>query len=394
MKLLINTESMAPPLTGIGNYTLNLIKELLALQQGDETLKRIDCISGNEFINASDALKKCATAEQDFDNSKPRISTLKRLIRRVPLAYQTRQALHDLRLAQQRRQYRHHLYHEPNFILKNHPGPCIATIHDLSFIHYPQHHPAERVAWMRGNLQKSIDRADKLITVSNVVRHELMDDLGVPAEKVHTTYLGADPVFHPRGHTETQCVMEKYQLQHGGYVLFVGTLEPRKGVDLLLDAWTSLPSAIRCGYKLVLAGASGWRNAETLERVQSLETHGEVKWLRYVPLDELPLLYSGAATFAYPSLYEGFGLPVLEAMASGVPVICTAETSMAEFAASAPLLFERGMSEEFAQRLSSLLENDGLRQRHKQLGLERARHFTWQRFAQETLAVYRAVSDA
>jgi len=81
-------------------------------------------------------------------------------------------------------------------------------------------------------------------------------------------------------------------------------------------------------------------------------------------------------------------------MASGVPVICTAETSMAEFAASAPLLFERGMSEEFAQRLSSLLENDGLRQRHKQLGLERARHFTWQRFAQETLAVYRAVSDA
>jgi len=393
MKLLINTESLLPPLTGIGNYTLHLLKELLVLQQEDEALQRIDCISGNEFISAPDAMTKCHTAEQSFDNTKPRISPLRRIIRRIPLAYQTRQALHDLRLAQQRRQYRHHLYHEPNFILKSHPGPCVATIHDLSFIHYPQHHPAERVAWMRGNLQKTLDRADKLITVSNVVRQELIDDLGVAAEKIQTTYLGVDPAFHPRMPAETQGLMDKYQLRHGGYVLFVGTLEPRKGVDLLLDAWVSLPLAIRQNYKLVLAGASGWRNTELLERIQRLEAHGEICWLRYIPMDELPRLYSGAAAFTFPSIYEGFGLPVLEAMASGIPVVCTAGTSMAEFAARAPLLFERGISEEFGEQLQSLLENEDLRRHHSTLGLERASHFSWHRFAQETLAVYRTIYD-
>jgi len=391
MKLLINTDSLTPPLTGIGNYTHHLLKELLALQQEDETLERIDCISGKAFINASDALEKCQQAEQHFDSEKPRTTTLRRIIRRIPLAYRTRQALHDLRLLQQRHQYRHHLYHEPNFILKSHPGPCVATIHDLSFIHYPQHHPAERVAWMRGNLHKTLDRADKLITVSNVVRQELINDLGVDAEKIQTTYLGVDPAFHPRMPAETQGLMDKYQLQHGGYVLFVGTLEPRKGVDLLLDAWVSLPQAIRQNYKLVLAGASGWRNTELLERIQRLEAHGEICWLRYIPMDELPLLYSGAAVFTFPSIYEGFGLPVLEAMASGIPVVCTAGTSMAEFAAQAPLLFERGISEEFREQLQLLLENESLRRRHATLGLERASHFSWHRFAQETLAVYRTI---
>lgn len=392
MKLLINTDSLAPPLTGIGNYTLHLLKELLALQQEDETLERIDCISGKAFISASDALEKCQEAEQHFDSEKPRTTTLRRIIRRIPLAYRTRQALHDLRLLQQRHQYRHHLYHEPNFILKSHPGPCVATIHDLSFIHYPQHHPAERVAWMRGNLQKTLDRADKLITVSNVVRQELIDDLGVDAEKIQTTYLGVDPAFHPRMPAETQGLMDKYQLQHGGYVLFVGTLEPRKGVDLLLDAWVSLPQAIRQNYKLVLAGASGWRNTELLERIQRLEAHGEICWLRYIPMDELPVLYSGAAAFTFPSIYEGFGLPVLEAMASGIPVVCTAGTSMAEFADQAPLLFERGISEEFREQLQLLLENESLRRRHATLGLERASNFSWRRFAQETLAIYQSIN--
>jgi len=392
MKLLINTDSLAPPLTGIGNYTLHLLKELLILQQQDETLQRIDCISGQEFISAVKALEKSYQAEQSFNNEKPRTSPLRRIIRRIPLAYRTRQMLHNLRLQQQRHQYRQHLYHEPNFILKSHPGPCVATIHDLSFIHYPQHHPAERVAWMRGNLQKTLDRADKLITVSNVVRQELIDELDVAADRVQTTYLGVDPAFHSRTPAETQGLMDKYRLRHGGYVLFVGTLEPRKGIDLLLDAWSSLPQTTRQSYKLVLAGASGWRNTELLERIQRLEAHGEVCWLRYVPQAELPYLYASAAVFTFPSIYEGFGLPVLEAMACGTPVVCTAGTSMAEFASSAPLLFQRGDSEEFSERLQSLLEDNSLRSHHSMLGLERASHFSWRRFAEETLAIYRDVT--
>lgn len=390
MKLLLNTESMRPPLTGIGNYTYHLIQELNAL----DILDQFTCFDGQRFHDAGTAIQRYEQAAHDYHhcNTQPASSRLAPLIRRLPLAYPARQAIRDLRLLRQHRIHRGFIYHEPNFILKKHPGPTVATIHDLSFAHYPQFHPKERVDWMTGGLKATLNRADLLLTVSELVRQELMSDFGIDPDRIKAIHLGVDECFHPRTAMETQETLSRHGLQHGRYLLFVGTLEPRKGVDLLLDAWQSLPIALRNEYPLVLVGSSGWKNQPMMETISKLEAAAGLRWLRYVQARDLPILYAGATAFAYPSLYEGFGLPVLEAMASGIPVACTAGTSMAEFAGSAPLLFEKGKRDALADALNRLLEDNELRGQRSTLGLERARELTWRRFAKNTAQAYQSIA--
>ena len=390
MKLLLNIESMRPPLTGIGNYTYHLIKELSAL----DTLDQFKCFDGQRFHAPETAIERYEQAALDYHRSsiQPVSNRLAPLIRRLPLAYRARQAMRDLRLLRQRQLHRGFIYHEPNFILKRHPGPTVATIHDLSFNHYPEFHPKERVAWMTGGLQATLNRADLLLTVSELVRQELIDDFGVAADRIKAIHLGVDDCFHPRHPADTRETLERHGLQHGRYLLFVGTLEPRKGVDILLDAWHSLPTTLRNEYPLVLVGSSGWRNQPMMETITKLQATAGLRWLRYVPASDLPYLYAGATAFAYPSLYEGFGLPVLEAMASGIPVVCTARTSMAEFAGSAPLLIEQGKRDCLADALNRLLEDNELRRQRSTLGLERARKLTWRRFAEHTAHAYQSIA--
>ena len=171
-------------------------------------------------------------------------------------------------------------------------------------------------------------------------------------------------------------------------MLLVATLEPRKGIDVLLEAWAQLPEETRREFPLVLTGSKGWRNEAIRERMEAFIAEGSVKYLGYVPADHLPSLYSGAAVFAYPSVYEGFGLPVLDAMSSGVPVICRAGTSMAEFSAGACLLCETGDAEELAGKISFLLASDSQRAEWGERGRARAADFSWSRCARETAAVY------
>ncbi len=390
MKLLLNTESMRPPLTGIGNYTYHLIRELSGLGLLDEFI----CFDGQCFHGAETAIQQYDRAAWDYHQNGTQSTShrLIPLIRRLPLAYPVRQAIRDLRLLRQRRAHSGFIYHEPNFILKKHPGPTVATIHDLSFIHYPEFHPKERVDWMIGGLQATLNRADMLLTVSELVRQELIHDYGIDAERIKAIHLGVDECFHPRAPSDTQETLNGHGLQHGRYLLFVGTLEPRKGVGLLLDAWKSLPTPIRSEFPLVLAGSSGWKNQPIMRTIAELEATAGLRWLQYVPASDLPDIYAGAAVFAYPSLYEGFGLPVLEAMASGVPVVCTEGTSMAEFAGTAPLLFERGCIESLRDALQNLLERNDLRRLRSTLGVERARELTWRRFAENTAQAYKTIT--
>lgn len=395
MKLLLNIESLIPPLTGIGNYTLNLIEQLQ-----DEDIEHIECFIGARSWPASQALANCAQAStqyaQNLNNPGAARESLKTQLRNTlrnwTLAYKAREMLRDMQLKLRARHRRDYVYHEPNFMLKAHSGPCVSTIHDLSFLHYPQFHPKKRVDWLSAQLPKTLKRADYLITDSNIIRDELIGDFGVSPDRVRTVYLGASEDYRVQDSEQTLSTLQRYKLQHGRYVLFVGTLEPRKGVDTLLDAWSSLPQALREEFPLVLAGAPGWQNQQLGERIKTLEATCGLRQLSFVPGADLPALYAGAATFAYPSLYEGFGLPVLEAMQCAVPVICTDDTSMSEFAQGSARLMERSNAEHLRQHLLELLSDPQARLQLAQSGLQRAADFSWKRCAQETLEIYRQVS--
>ncbi|OMG63059.1 hypothetical protein AUR61_014880 [Stutzerimonas balearica] len=389
MKLLINTESLLPPLTGIGTYTKNLLEQLVETR----ALESIECFSGHHFASATQTLQEChAHTRSDSAQSHPPQSRLHRLLRNSGLAYRAREALRNNLLRLQSTRLRDFIYHEPNFILRAHKGPCVATIHDLSFIHYPQFHPAKRVGWLSRELPKTLARADALITDSEYIRKELINLYGVDEQRVHTIHLGAAPCYAPLDAQQTWEALSGLKLHHGQYLLFVGTLEPRKGLDTLLDAWSSLPSALTEAFPLVLAGAPGWGNADILARIAHLQQTRGLRHLNFVPANILPALYAGAQAFVYPSHYEGFGLPVLEAMSSGVPVICTQNTSMNEITGDSALLVERGSVEQLATHLQWLLEHNDARDALAVAGLERARSFSWARCTEQTLRVYRHIS--
>lgn len=393
MKLLLNTESLRPPLTGIGSYTLNLLRQFTKTS----TFERLGCFNGRALVDADEQLR-LATASSGADSSEvparqPNFTDrIRKTVRGVPGAYKLRAALLDRRFDKAAQTIPGAVYHEPNFILKDYAGPAVTTVHDLSFIHYPQYHPRERVVWLKEQLPKTLMRADAIITDSDVVRRQLIESLAVPEERIRTVYLGADEQFKPRSQEVVGEFLSRFGLAYQSYVLFVGTLEPRKGVDVLLDAWCALPDSVQRAYPLVLAGASGWGNSELLQRIKALVAQGRIHYLDYVPAEALPLLYSGASLFVYPSVYEGFGLPVLEAMSSGVPVICRAGTSMAEFAKGACLLCETGETEELTGKISAVLESPVKQKEYAQKGLVQAMHYSWARCAQETVSVYRSIS--
>ncbi|MGJ7548702.1 glycosyltransferase family 4 protein [Pseudomonas alloputida] len=397
MKLLFNAQSLIPPLTGIGNYTYNLLEQLLV-----EDVDVIDCFLGARFYSGEQALANCREASARYackEGGGEKTSLrqqvemhVREVLKRWTFTYRAREVLLDARRLYRAGGRRNYLYHEPNFILRPHPGPSVATIHDLSFLHHPQFHPRNRVEWLTAKLPQTLKRADFLITDSDLIRDELIGDFGVSPSRIRTVYLGASASYRPQTSEQAMPMLQRHGLQYGRYVLFVGTLEPRKGVDTLIESWCRLPKAMRDEYPLVLAGAPGWHNQILNERIKALEvTHG-LRQLSFVPGDDLPALYAGAAVFAYPSLYEGFGLPVLEAMQSGVPVICTAETSMSEFCQGSALLVERGNVEQLSVQLGSLLGDDQLRKQLAIAGQVRAKAFSWKRCAQETLDIYRVVS--
>lgn len=393
MKLLLNTESLRPPLTGIGSYTLNLLRQFTKTS----TFEQIGCFNEGNLFTADDQLRLMMTSSGGDSSKKTTRQTtftdrVRKTVRGVPGAYKLRAALLSRKFNKAAQAIPGAVYHEPNFILKRYSGPAVTTVHDLSFIDYPQYHPRKRVEWLTKQLPKTLKRADAIITDSDVVRRQLIESLGIPEERTQTVYLGADEQFQPRSQELVDGCLSRFGLAYQSYVLFVGTLEPRKGVDVLLDAWCALPDSIQRACPLVLAGAPGWGNSGLLKRIKSLEAQGRIHYLRYVSADTLPLLYSGAALFSYPSVYEGFGLPVLSAMSSGVPVICRAGTSMDEFAQGACMLCETGEVEELSVKMATLLDSPQKQKEYSQKGLAQAMRYSWERCAQETASIYRSIS--
>lgn len=386
VKVVVDCESLSAPLTGIGWYTLNLVT---ALSQASE-MASLKCFDGH-VLNSLELSTRPVLSGGSGQMSLGPLRVVKQLLREQPFAYQLRRHFREKRFRSAVQGLDDHVYHQPAFILSPFPGRKVTTVHDLSFIRYPEAHPAGRVAYLSRHLPVSLERADRIIVPSEFTRRELLSLFALDARKIAVTPLGVCDGFRMRHEEECQAVLTARRLAYRGYVLFVGTLEPRKNLGLLIDAWLSLPVQVRERHPLVIVGGRGWGDDRLLQRIKRLERHMPLRYLDYVPADSLSILYSSAAMLVYPSSYEGFGLPVLEAMASGTPVVCASGTPMADFAAEAAFLYPGGDADALRAVVFSVLnDREGVSGRVR-IGLEIASRYTWSACAAMTLRVYQSL---
>ena len=274
------------------------------------------------------------------------------------------------------------LYHFPNFII--HPlkrGKAVVTVHDLSFARFPEHAERLNLNRLKKRFTYTIERADAIITVSEFSRRELVKLYGVSDDRITVIHQGVEiPTAEKQG--------RRFDFD---YFLFVGTIEPRKNLGTLLDAWRIVKG--RKGgswkYKLLIAGGTGWRCPPASTQVMDKGLEDDAVIFDYVPNDELHSLYAGAEAFVYPSLYEGFGMPPLEAMARGTPVIASSAPSIPEVVGRAALMVDPRNPEQIAGALVRISEDRRFRAELVDRGLERVKLFSWDKTAHKTLALYR-----
>ncbi len=273
--------------------------------------------------------------------------------------------------------------------LKN--ARSVFTIHDLIFRFFPEYHLPLNRRYLGLMLPKFMQRADAVIAVSEHTRRDVCKLMNVPFEKIHVIYEGVHPSFRPIADRATlERVRAQYRLPER-FILFFSTIEPRKNLVTLLDAYAALRSQNADLAPLVVAGRKGWLYQETLRHIQTLGLDARVHLTDWIAGDDVPALLNLADVFVYPSLYEGFGLPPLEALACGTPVICSNASSLPEVVGDAGILFEPRDTAALTRALARVVSDDALRQKLRAQGPRQAAPFTWERAARETLAVYEAV---
>lgn len=268
------------------------------------------------------------------------------------------------------------------------PCPTVVTIHDVSFLAHPEWFPAKSLRVMRRLIPLSARRATRVVTGSEHAAGEIARLCGVRRERIAVIPYAADERFRPRDRDTCRAqVKERYGLD-APYLLAVGLLQPRKNLPRLLDAFSQVAAQVP-GLTLAVVGRAGWGAQAVQERIARPDLAGKVKLLGAAPDDDLPLLYGAALALCYPSLYEGFGLPPLEAMACGTPVVASGTTSVPEVVGDAGVLVDPQNVESIADGMVRVVEDDTLREELSRRGLERAQAFSWTQCAQTHLALYR-----
>lgn len=270
------------------------------------------------------------------------------------------------------------LYHEPDALPLRIAAPTVVTVHDLSVSLFPQWHPEHRVKKYETQLKRALDVTRYFFADSEATKRDMIKCWGVGPEKIQVVHLAPRPGFR-------KATIEKSR----SYLLFVGTIEPRKNIAGLIRAYRSLPASLREDHPLFLAGGIGWGN----EEIKSL-LGSDVHQLGYLSDDELVALMNGATAMVYPSFYEGFGLPPLEAMACGVPVISSHRGSLAEVVGEGALIVEPEDEAAMAKAMTDVLKSKELRESLVRKGNEQLKKFSWEKTARETAEGYRRVLAA
>ncbi|WP_198134494.1 glycosyltransferase family 4 protein [Geotalea uraniireducens] len=268
----------------------------------------------------------------------------------------------------------------------------VLTIHDMAHEYFPDAVDEVNIGYLKNELPQAAKKAHLLIADSENTKKDIMRFLDVPEEKVRVIYLGVDEGFKPLPDPDLQAtVRDRYRLP-SRFILFVGTVQPRKNLDGLMRAYAQLCARPDFSHTLVIAGGSGWKNEGLKELIRTLGLGEKVHFTGYVDETDLPVIYNLADLFVFPSFYEGFGLPLLEAMACGVPVVSSNASCLPEVAGDSALLVYPHSVEDIAAGIARLLGDEALRRTCIERGRERAKLFTWEKCARETLDVFRTIT--
>lgn len=314
---------------------------------------------------------------------------------RVPYAYDVNRGLQQYQFNQHCKTTtnKYDVYHEPNFMVYKSHLPTVVSIHDTSWIRNPEYHPESRVEILNRLVPKSIAQARKIITISDFVKREISELFPHAAHKVCVTLLAAESIFIPidfDSNAAASAVLSAYGLKNKHYFMVVGTFEPRKNIKLAIQAFLSLPTNLQRECPLVLAGLNGWKNKGDLDTLATLQAKGLAKVLGYVPRSDLATITAGALAMVYPSVYEGFGLPPLEAMACGVPAVVVKTASLPEVVGDQGIFIDATDPSDLAQQMLRLYLDTHYRQLHSVQSLTQAGRFSWAQCAKDTHNVYQA----
>lgn len=375
MKLFVEAHTILKNRSGVGWFTHGLVRGLQNHLGTDDQLNLLT--HPREPMDIADLLENPQTFDKPIDWLPGRLYhalKFRNLVPPVDLAYGKG------------------VYIFPNFIrwpLAH--SPSVIVVHDLSMFDCPQYSSPQNLAFMTRHLGRSVEKADLIVAVSENSKKTLRDHFAIDPKKVIVAHLAAEPTqYYERDADEIARVKGKYGI-FGKYMLFVSTLEPRKNVEGLVKAYRSLPPKLRTEVSLVLVGGRGWRDDNIRTAINDARIAGDrVVLPGYVAAEDLPALYSGAETFVFPSHYEGFGLPVLEAMSCGTPVITANNSSLPEAGGSAALYIDADDTDQLVQAMKEMLTNPALRDRLRQAGLKQARKFSWEK---SSAAVLRGIKD-
>jgi glycosyltransferase involved in cell wall biosynthesis len=367
VRIGIDATALPQQRTGVANYVFGLVRGLAAVD-GD-----------NSYVVFA---KPHHIAELGVDRPNFRFQPVEFPARGLRLAWE------QVGLPRHVRAERLDVLHSPHYTMPlRHAARSVVTFCDMTFVLQPEVHQPVKRMFFPAMMRWSARHADRLITISESTRDDLLRLWDVDPERTTAVPLAAGPEYRPVSADAAAAACGRHGLRPGGYILYVGVLEPRKNVDRLVAAFGQAGARLG-GLDLVIAGRRGWMYDEIFAQVQALGLEDRVRFTGYVAQEDLPGLYGGARLFAYPSRYEGFGLPVLEAMRCGVPVVTTNVSSMPEVAGDACLLVSPDDVLGLADAMARLVEQPALAAELGRRGQERAAAFTWERCARETRAVY------
>lgn len=377
MRIAFNAGILRAPRTGIGQYVAELVHALRA--DSELCLELFDGWAWQQQLPSS---------------AMPGYSRLSSLAKRIlPDAYTLRRRLQQKRFDEGAQRLQPALYHDPSLWPFEFNGPMVMTLHDLTHVHFPETQPKDRLVEIERHAARSVERAQRILVDSDFIGAEVCRYYGVAAERITVAPLGCAARFHPRSNEQLAAQLQTLGLYPGEYLLCVGTVEPRKNLQLVLRAYERLPEAVRSRYPLVIVGMPGWRTEQLAAPLQRAIASEQVRLLGYQSDSSVAHLLAGARLLVFPSLYEGFGLPVLEAMASGTPVLLTRSSALPEVAGEAGTYIDAQDEQVCAEAMQRLVDDQAYWQVQRDAGLLRAQAFSWQRCAQITARVYRQVVE-